>query len=157
MRTAGRKPRLPSLLSYPIGAERIASAIESAPQFEELELSFSSHPGASAQAFQHAVRIGDPHLVLRAAFDRWEKSPSIGDEAWLQKYLRGRWVLNVYPVARSSKSLATVALRDVGLPAIAAWLKAERTESWLWGSKRCDIMFMPGDGTLRIEEFEQAG
>jgi hypothetical protein len=96
------------------------------------------------------VESGEPHLVLSARFERWEKRPSISDE-W-QKYLDGRWSLWVYPVRRQLKAVAKTVLIDRGLARISDWLSAERPESWYFGRKACDVIFIPDDGEVRIDE-----
>ena len=128
----------------------IGSALRDVPQLTSLELVFSADPLLSATTFRQVVESGDPHLVLRASFERWDKRPSIS-EGW-QDYLNGRWSLWVYPVRRQLKVVAKTILIDRGLPKIADWLSAGRPQSWYFGRKVCEVTFIPQEGVLRIEE-----
>jgi hypothetical protein len=74
------KPKLPSFLSFPIGADVINAFVRNVPQFGSLELVFSAGPMRSAIRFRRLIEADEPHLVLRADFVRWEKKPSIGDD-----------------------------------------------------------------------------
>jgi len=82
------KPKLPPYLSFPIGADAIGNALKDIPQLSSLKLVFYPNPIPSATKFRQVVELGEPHLVLSARFERWEKRPSISDE-W-QEYLDGR-------------------------------------------------------------------
>src|SRR5437763_11606389 len=90
------KPKLPSFLSFPIGAEAISTFVKDVPQFACLELVFSADPMLSATRFRRLIEADEPHPVLRADFVRWEKRPSNGDEQWVQKYLQRKWSLWAY-------------------------------------------------------------
>ena len=148
------KPKLPSFLSFPIGAEVINGFVRDVPQFGSLELVFSADPMLSAIRFRRLIEADEPHPVLRADFVRWDKKPSIGDE--FQEYLQGKWSLWVYPVRRALKAKARQILVAQGLPRIVEWLALDRPPSWYFGRKRCEVVFVPKDETVRIEEIVEA-
>jgi hypothetical protein len=150
------KPKLPSYLSFPIGTEAISAFLKDVPQFGSLDLVFSADPMRSVTRFRRVIEADKPHPVLRAQFVRWEKKPSIGDESWLQEYLQGKWSLWVYPVRRILKPKAKQALVSQGLPRIAEWLALDRPPSWYFGRKSCEVVFVPKDETVRIEESVEA-
>ena len=88
--------------------------------------------------------------MVSACFRRWGKGPSIGDQ--FTDYLGGVWMLKVYPLYRPLRGVAKRELLARGLPAVEQWLQIERPSSWYWGEKRCDIIFDPSEGVLRVEE-----
>lgn len=146
------KPKLPSFLSFPVGTDAIGAALKDVPQFTSLRLVFSPDPIVSATTFRRLVESDQPHVVLRARFERWDKNPSLGDDSWVLEYLSGRWSLWVYPVRRQLKAVARAVLIDRALPKIAEWLSVERPASWYFGRESCEIVFIPKDGAVRIEE-----
>jgi len=150
------KPKLPSFLSFPVGLEAITAALNDAPQLATLDLFFSADPILSATRFRRVIEADEPHPVLSIRFTRWDKKPSLGDDPWVKDYLNGKWSLWVYPVRRALKARAKDALVREGLPQIARWLTTARPSSWYWGRKRCDVVFVPSEGTLRIEELTEA-
>ena len=97
------KPKLPSFLSFPIGADLLSASLKAVPQFSALQLVCSTDPILSATNFRRLIEADQPHVAVRARFERWDKKPSIGDEPWVQEYLHGRWSLWVYPVSRRLK------------------------------------------------------
>lgn len=115
-----------------------------------LELAFSADPILSATTFRRIVENDEPHSVLRACFERWEKQPSISEQ--FRDYLTGRWRLWIYPVRRELRAVAKVALIDDGLPKIAKWMSLERPESWYFGRKVCEVIFIPREGSVKAEE-----
>jgi hypothetical protein len=150
------KPKLPSFLAFPIGAEAISTFVRDVPQFGCLELVFSADPMLSATRFRQLIEAEEPHPVLRADFVRWDKRPSIGDVQWVQEYLQGKWSLWAYPVRRTLKATARQALVAEGLPLIVKWLAHGRSPSWYFGRKSCEVFFVPKDGTVRIGESVEA-
>jgi hypothetical protein len=149
------KPKLPSYLSLPVGAEAISACIKDVPQFGSIELIFRADPLLSATRFRHLVEADQPHAVLRAESVRWEKKPSIGGDEY-QEYLRGKWRLWAYPVRRALKAEARQLLVAQGLPRMAEWLALDRPPSWYFGRKHCSVVFVPKEETLRIEETNEA-
>jgi len=145
------KPKLPSFLSFPIGADRLSAALKAVPQFSALELVFSADPILSAMKFRRLIEADEPHVVLRARFQRWDKKPSIGNEPWVQEYLHGKWSVWVYPVRRQLKAQAREALVAQGLPKIAEWLSVNRPASWYFGRKVCEIVFLPKESAVRVD------
>jgi hypothetical protein len=150
------KPKLASFLSFPIGAEAINVSLKDVPQFSSLELVFSADPILSATNFRRLIEADEPHVVLRARFERWDKKPSIGDASWVQEYLHGKWSLWVYPVRRQLKAQAREAVLTRGLPKIAEWLSLDRPSSWYFGRKICEMVFVPKENAIRIEESIEA-
>ena len=150
------KPKLPSFLSFPIGAEALSASLKAVPQFSSLELVFSAYPILSATNFRRLIEADEPHVVLRARFERWDKKPSIGDESWVQEYLHGKWTLRVYPVRRQLKAQAREALVGHGLPKIAEWLSVDRPSSWYFGRKACEVVFLPTESAVRVDESIEA-
>src|SRR4030095_7045459 len=150
------KPKLPSFLSFPVGADAINAFVKDVPQFASIELIFSADPMLSATRFRRLIEADEPHPVLRADFVRWDKRPSIGDELWVQEYLQGKWSLWAYPVRRTLKARARQALVAEGLPGIVKWFALDRSSSWYFGCKSCEVVFVPADGTVRVEESVEA-
>jgi hypothetical protein len=148
------KPKLPSFLSFPIGAVAISAVLQDVPQFGSLELVFSPNPMQSATRFHRFIRADQSHPVLRAHFVRWDKRPSIGDE-WAE-YLQGKWSVSVYPVRRTHKAKARQLLVAQGLPGLRKWLARDRPPSWYFGRKSCEVIFEPKDETMRVEESTEA-
>ena len=146
------KPKLPRFLSFPIGFEAVKTALHTVPIFNELELSFSKHSVLSSTKFRKIVESECPYTVLTACFVRWGKSPSFGDDPWIQANLRGRWTVWLYPCARESKATAKAAILTNGLPKIAQWLSEERPETWYSGRKSCEVIFIPKEKTVKISE-----
>lgn len=110
----------------------------------------------SATKFRRLIEADEPHVVLRARFERWDKRPSIGSESWVQEYLHGKWSLWVYPVRRQLKAQAREALVAQGSPNIAEWLSLERPSSWYFGRKVCYIVFVPKENAVQVEESIEA-
>jgi hypothetical protein len=154
-RTTWKKAKLPRFLSYPLPWESVVARLSSVPQWEGLHFYLPPHPGSSAVAFHQTVQAQEPQLVLRACFDRWDKRPSIGDD--FRDYLQGRWSIWLYPVSRTLRARTKESLETKGLPAVAMWLAAKRPESWYWGRRSCNIVLIPADMSLRIEEDVEAG
>lgn len=150
------KPKLPQFLSFPVGGQALSTCLIGIPQFDTLELVFSASPSLSATTFRRLVDADEPHLVLSARFDRWDKGPSMGDDPWIQEYLDGKWSLCVYPVRRQRKSQAREALLKDALPHVARWFSTGRAPSWCWGRKRCNVMFVPAEGVVRVDEVVEA-
>ena len=121
-----------------------------------MNLVFSASPLRSATAFHRLVETDEPHLLLSARFERWDKRVSLGDESWVQKYLHGRWSLWLYPVRRQKRSMASILLVETALPQVARWFASARAPSWYWGRKRCDVTFLPVTGEVRLEEVVDA-
>jgi hypothetical protein len=150
------KPKLPSFLSFPIGADGLSASLKAVPQFSSLELVFSADPILSTTKFRRLIEADKPHVVLRARFERWDRNPSIGNESWVQEYLHGKWSLWVYPVRRQRKAQAREALVGEGLPRIAEWLSVDRPSSWYFGRNVCEIVFLPKESAVRVDQFIKA-
>jgi hypothetical protein len=43
-----------------------------------------------------------------------------------------------------------------GLPGIVKWFALDRSPSWYFGRKSCEVVFVPADGTVRVEESVEA-
>ncbi len=157
MLTPTHKPRLPNWLSFPVGAAALESAFAGIPQFVELDLQFRREPGISATGFRRVIEAGEPHVIVSAGFDRWDKRPSVGVGEWQDKYLRGFWSVRVFPVAREKKSVAEGLLLAQGLPALRRWFEMSRAPSWHWGRKRGHIVFDPLEPSVRLEDVVEAG
>jgi len=150
------KPKLPQFLSFPVGVQALSAHLAGIPQFDALELAFSTSPNRSKTMFRHLVEADETHLVLSARFDRWDKRRSLGDDPWIQEYLQGKWSLWIYPVRRQRGSQAKEALLNDALPQVARWFSTARVPSWYWGRKRCNVMFAPADGGVRVDEVIEA-
>jgi hypothetical protein len=149
------KAKLPAFLSYPLAWRSVESALGNTPQWENLHFYLPGHPGTSAVEFHRKVRASEPHVVLRACYERWDKRPSIGDD--FHEYLQARWSLWLYPVSRQLRVRARAVLESCGLPTIVRWLTIKRPESWYWGRRSCTVVLDPVDATLRFEEDVEAG
>ena len=149
------KPKLPRYLSFPLGFESIATALDSVPVFAEIDLTFSAYPVLSATDFRRIIDANEPYIVISARYVKWDKGPSLGSEEWVQDYLRGKWELWVYPVARRLRADAKRILLESGMPKIVEWFSCERPSSWYSGRKKCDLVFVPDEQSIRIDTKEE--
>ncbi len=149
------RAKLGRTLSYPIGAEAISRALEGVPQ-SSLPIWFGDKPTTFASEFRRLLMKGQPYVVLRSSFIKWDKRLSMSDDPIVQEYYRGIWRIHVYPVPRDAKPVAKVQILAVGLPAIRQWLCAPRPPSWHYGRKRCDVLFVPDEGIVKIAEVVEA-
>jgi hypothetical protein len=122
-------------------------------QFEKVELRFWPHPGVSATQFRDAVQNNQPHLILDATFERWDKRPAISQG--FEALLHGVWSIRVYPTRRQLKAPAKALLTDEGIPALRRWFEKKRPPSWYWGRKTFNVYFNPAEIGLDIEELTE--
>jgi len=112
------KAMLSKRLSYPLGAAAVSEAVSGVPQYEQLRLWFSDHPGTSAIEFQQVLREGTPYVVLQVAFKRWSMNLSgcnwMITNGWYDK----KWQIIVYPVLREHRHAARDSLLRHALPAM---------------------------------------
>ena len=149
------KEKLPNSMSYPIGTNALSHGLRGV-QIADLGVSYLASPHVAASKFRQVLEGGRDYPILRAAFTRWDKRPSVGDSTWAQEYLAGVWRLEVFPVLREVRAIARGQLLETGLPAIREWLSSARPPSWYYGRKRCDVIFSSLEGRVRIEEVVEA-
>jgi hypothetical protein len=153
MLKAKHKPKLYNYLSYPVGVETVARGLDGIAQFDEVELRFWPHPGVSATRFHDIVQNDQPHLILEATFERWDKRPAISKG--FEALLHGVWSIRVYPTRRQLKAPAKALLIAEGIPALRRWFEKKRSPSWYWGRKSFKVHFNPADASLKTEELTE--
>ena len=145
------RDKIPQDFSFPIGIELINTACEDLGELPVLEVRFTW-----LSKLRVAAKNSSSNPVLRATFVRWDKRPSLGNEAWVQDYLAGKWSLDVYPVLRVQRSVVRRLLVQTGIPALMAWLASDRQPSWYFGRKVWEATFSSGNESLGITEREEA-
>jgi hypothetical protein len=151
------KSRISQLMSWPVGLEDLHTVIGDVPQTaDDFPVRFVSSPrGVNATEFQAALHRDLRHVVLEARFEKWDKRPGISNDEFTDPYLRGKWSVSIYPVARRRKAEARNALLNV-LPTVKDWLVANRPPSWYYGRKCCRIIFDPAEATAQVDDVVEA-
>lgn len=121
------KDKLPSFLTYPLGAKTISESLIGVPQYDKLEIGFLrgryeklEREGRRKVA---AVRYLRSNLGLSAAHFAEERG-----------YYGPKWSIDVYAVPRDSGSTVRDALASAGFALLRDWLAESRTELWLSSS-----------------------
>jgi hypothetical protein len=143
------KARLPRHLSYPVGAESISEALAGIPHFESFSLRFSAEAVWPASEFRRLLVEQLPYCVM-AAEHRPRSKPGLGaaDHMVQAGWYDEKWELRVNPVLSRLRQTANQLLREVGMPAIAAWMNSSGQEGWRTRSHRIELVFSPADGSL---------
>lgn len=147
------KSKLPHLLSYPIGAEAISESLKDVPQIAQLKLSFHAHHRTElvSNAIKQLVNQ-KPYEIFSAVFQHLPPGLTASNEFIAEGWYEERWELTVYALPRTFKAAARKALLEEGLPKIAVWLSAPRTETWKYGRKFCRILFSEQNGEIEVQE-----
>ncbi len=104
--TRGRKSRISSKLSYPVGAQEVSTALAGAPQAESIEISFHSK-------YETMETRGKPYSIFTISYDAASSS-------WA---LNPGWSITVRPVPRALKHTVKEALINEFFPRIRQWLE----------------------------------
>ncbi len=70
----------------------------------------------------------------------------------MESYYEPTWELDVFAVTREKRATAHALLIEQGIPAIAAWLRKSRSETWLEGRKEITVAFSNDRETLSMTE-----
>jgi hypothetical protein len=143
------KARLPKALSWPLGAEAISVALADAPHVADLGLWFSGSPVWPASEFRRLLRESLPYPGLVAEYRPASKPGYVGPTFLVERGgYEAEWLLRVSPVPREVRSVAGGALRETGLPAVAAWLRSSDRPGWEGRYHRLTLVFSRADGAL---------
>jgi hypothetical protein len=115
------KAKIPSLASWPIGAQEISDALLGVPQFNELEVTFSFYM-TNKTALEHWPWME----VMRFEYVKTANSLSVSYEMIQRGYLERRWSITVSAVPRAErKRFHDLLLLE--LPKAAEWLSANQS------------------------------
>lgn len=145
------KEKLPGNLSYPVGLEILATELGQVPQGNQLSVSFHANAGRATE-IEHKRRSGEYYPVLAAHFHHSRLGYSESNEMREQGLYDPTWDVAVYAVSRRHRAVARTLLRDRGIPAVVAWLRAPRSDTWLQGRKGITAYFNEKDQSLVVEE-----
>lgn len=148
--TTRYKEKLPSHLSYPVGLEFLATELAQVPQTDKLSVSFYAHAGRASE-FEQKRRDGAYYPVLTASFHHWRLSCSESNEMREEGLYDPTWQIVVCAVSRKCRAVARTLLREQGIPAIKAWLRTPRTDTWLQGRKEISVYFSEKDESVIVE------
>jgi hypothetical protein len=148
--TTEYKEKLPSHLSYPVGLELLRTELDQVQQAGELSVSFHTHAGRVSE-IEHKRRNGEyyPVLVARFHYDRLGYSES--NEMRERGLYDPTWNIAVYAVSREKRAVARKLLCEQGIPAIVAWLRTPRRNTWLQGRKEITVCFNEKDQAVIVE------
>lgn len=149
------KEKPPGHLSYPVGLELLATALDHVPQADQLSVWFVVH-SAKATEIEHKRRNGEYYPVLAARFHHSRLGYSECNDLREAGFYDPQWDIKVYAVGRECRSVARKLLLDQGIPAIAAWLQTPRSDTWLQGRKGITVCFNERDQSVLVEE-DRAG
>ncbi len=153
--TTRYKEKPPSHLSYPVGLELLATELGQIPQGDKLSVSFHAHAGRVTE-IENKRRSGAYYPVLVARFVYSPLGLSECNELREHGFYDPKWDIVVYAVSRRHRAVARTLLRDQGIPAVAAWLRTPRTDTWLQGRKEITVCFSEKDQSILVEE-DRAG
>ncbi len=148
--TTQYKEKLPGHLSYPVGLELLATELGQIPQGDELSVSFHAYAGRATE-IEDKMRSGAYYPVLAARFDHSRLGLSEDNELREQGFYDPTWGIVVYAVSRRHRAVARTLLREQGLPAVAAWLRTPRSDTWLQGRKEITVCFNEKDQSVIVE------
>jgi len=129
METSTKTPLIPTRFrskiahthSYPIGAEAISTALAGVPQFELLELTFST-----TWAFQAAAT---KYSLLHVKYQKRGSLFSASNTMVARGDLEAKWSIHVCPVPRSQRHAVQSKLLVSGLSTVRTWLNANTSMS----------------------------
>ena len=149
--TTRYKEKLPYHLSYSVGLELLATVLGQVPQGDQLSVSFHAHAGPVTE-IEHKRRSGAYYPVLAARFHHARLGLSEANDLREHGYYDPKWDIVVYAVSRGHRAVARTLLLDRGIPAVAAWLRTPRSDTWLQGRKGITVSFNEKDETIIVEE-----
>jgi len=136
----GYKHEIPKTHSYPLGAKAISNALTGVPQFDLLQINFSSVWKGFAKD-----RVADaPHEVLAVNYH----GPRVT--------LMSGWTIYVRPVPRIRKHEIKSKLITEALPKIKAWLQANAHSLDRGGGHGLTFFFNYLADELTTEEYASA-
>ena len=137
----GRKPRLGSRFSWPVGVERLSERFALVPQAPHFRVWFGDHPFDSTSA--------KPRLTMEHIANRHLAYPILS--VWY--HVRGGssdWFIMVYPVEATRKQQVRALLEESIFSGIESWLLEERSRSWLATSQRLECIYDPDGEAINI-------
>ena len=102
-------------LSYPVGAERVSTALASVPQHAELKLHFYS-------GFDIQLRSGHYEFLRVEYLDNARPSQEWPISSLYKRSEQGRWEIVVQPVPRTLRHRVKQYILDSALTQVAQWL-----------------------------------
>lgn len=136
-----RKQKLPSFLSYPVGAQLVTNALLTVPQVDKLELWFTCDQDRESE-------VDGKHLVFAARYRKWNMGLSASRSMDESGFYGPKWAAWVYAVPKPLNSLIRSALIDHGFELIRGWYSRPRTELWLTTSHDYSLWYSPADERL---------
>jgi hypothetical protein len=146
------KAKLGGQFSYPVGAAELSRALESVPQYAQLELSFHSSSLDSKKEFERILRENGSQQILKADFCRWATDVSTPQSFMEAGWYDEKWTIYIYPVLQAFRHTAHELLLTAGSKSIAEWLSAKRPEPWRHGRHDREVWFDPKAGTIAIRD-----
>lgn len=123
--------QIPRDLSYPLGAQVVSDALRDAPRFDQLTLSFDSHPQACPVGPEYVVFAG---IGCRSPDD---------------------WAVWVSAVPSDLAAQARLFALHHGLQYLRAWLHRPRNDTWFLHWHRCAMAIDPITNEGILAEFEE--
>jgi hypothetical protein len=115
------KSKIPSTLSWPLGAQELSSALAGAPQFEELKISFDYYMSDKA-----GLRYWPWMELIKFEYVKHANSLSTSRRSIEKKDLERKWRICIAPVSRNDrKRMHDLLLLE--LPLAVTWLKKEQS------------------------------
>lgn len=151
-----RKERLHPGYSYPVGAEAVSHRLASAPQYENIGLSFVCFPTLFASEFRQALEDHLPLPIARAAYQNLSPGYT-GATSMIESGFYGeRWELDVYSVPSRSRKQAAQQLTASpnGFSRIHAWFAEPRCSTWKRGRKYLWVLLNLENGSVSTVETE---
>jgi hypothetical protein len=113
---SGYKSKIPSTLSWPLGAEEISAALASVPQYGDLTLNFR-YVGSDRGAVQSPWWMTVIQIDYAKHSIGFSASKSMIDRGWHERH----WNLRIVPVLRTDRKIVRDRLL-LQLPHVADWL-----------------------------------
>ncbi|HRH45168.1 MAG TPA: hypothetical protein PKY82_26255 [Pyrinomonadaceae bacterium] len=139
-------------MAYPIGAEAISKAFVDLPQFEQLNIWFTTTNFAFASDFQEARKQNKSYEIFRVSMIHPLKSLASSKQFIEEGFYNEKWEIHVYPVPREVKSFAKQFLINEILPKAKEWMETPRTEIWRTGRKHFRALFKENEPQIFIEQ-----
>jgi hypothetical protein len=134
--TSGKKSRISSNLSYPVGAGLISAELEHVPQAASLEISFHSK-------YETMKTRGQAYSIFTVSYGYFET---------------GGWDIIVRPVPRALKQTAKEALVRDFFPSIRQWLQKYAALDSRHGSRWLSVVLdEKGEPLLKLEKDHTCG
>jgi hypothetical protein len=147
-----RKKRPPRGWSYAIGSEILSRALASAPQYDELSVSFycgkTTEPKGVALERLRSQRC----LVLVASYSRIERGRAAGREEWRRGWYDPKWDITVYACPSMHRAAAREQVLAEGLARVVAWLARPIVETEAFQAHDLRLVFDPVAGSLEYLE-----